>query len=250
MEGVKRELAKGADVNGKTDYWANDWIEVCDIPCLTAAVWSQNENVVSRLLMEPGINVDATDYMDFTALHQASRDDGQIEIVRQLLASGANVNCKNDIGQTPLSFAVKGDCKEVVSLLMGAPGIDIETKDRDGQSPLYLACKDGNLDIARILLTCGANVNCRATSGKTPLMVAFETELEELIFLLLEHPVLDVNARDSEGMTALHWAFEVVRVHRGIDEAYGDCVQILAEKAHVDLDAKDNSGRSIEQIAW
>ena len=71
LEGVKRELAKGADVNGKKDYWPNQWMEHADIPCLTAAVWSKCDDVVSLLLMQPGINVDATDYLDYTALHHA-----------------------------------------------------------------------------------------------------------------------------------------------------------------------------------
>ena len=97
-------------------------------------------------------------------------------------------------------------------------------------------------------------------------MLAFEaqgneelkTGSEDLILSLLEHPAIDVNARDSEGMTALHYAMEVVRTFRSIERCvrtssiltYRDCVQSLAEKAHVDLDAKDNRGRSIMQIAW
>ena len=71
LEGVKRELAKGADVNGKKDYWPNQWIEHADLPCLTAAVWSKRDDIVSLLLRQPGINVDATDYLDYTALHHA-----------------------------------------------------------------------------------------------------------------------------------------------------------------------------------
>ena len=256
LKGVKRELAKGADVNGKKDCWQNDWIEHADIPCLTAAVWSKRDDIVSLLLSQPGIEVDATDYMDFTALHHAC-SLGYREKVRKLLASGANVNCRNDLGDTPLNFAVQNGHKEVVSLLMGVPGLDIEIKGFQNKVPLHYACYNGKVDIARMLLTCGANVNSRERSGKTPLMLAFEAEgnedlttgNEDVIFLLLEHPAIDVNARDSKGMSALHCAMEAVREHHSIDEAYGDCVQFLAEKAHVDLDAKDNRGRSIMQTA-
>ena len=192
MKGVKRELAKGADVNVKKDFQANSWIVHEDIPCLTAAVWSKNEDVVSRLLKEPGINLDATDYLDYTALHHA--------------CSGAGA---------------------------GTSQRDIVRK----------------VDIARMLLMSGANVNSRGLSGKTPLMLAFQTGMKDLIFLLLEHPAIDMNAKDFEGKTALHCALEVVCKYSSVDEAYGDCIQFLAEKAHVDLDAKDNRGRSIEQIA-
>ena len=68
-------------------------------------------------------------------------------------------------------------CKEVVALIL-------IVKDH-----YYIACKNGNVDIARMLLAFGANMNREGTSRKTPLMVAFETEMEELIFFLLEHPV-------------------------------------------------------------
>ena len=47
------------------------------MPRLRAAVWSKNVNVVSRLRIEPGIYVDATDYLDSTALHHACRQRGQ-----------------------------------------------------------------------------------------------------------------------------------------------------------------------------
>ena len=182
---------------------------------------------------------------------------GYREMVRKLLASVANVNSRNDIGDTPLSFAVQNGHKEVVSLLMGVPGLDIEIKGFKDKGPLHHACYNGKVDIVRMRLTCGANVNSREHCGKTPLMLAFEAEgneelttgNEDVIFLLLEHPAIDVNARDSKGMSALHCAMEAVREHHSIDEAYGDCVQFLAEKAHVDLDAKDNRGRSIMQTA-
>ena len=254
LEGVKAELAKGADVNGKKSF---SLIEHEDIPCLTAAVWSKNEDVVSCLLKEPGIYVDATDCHDYTALHHAcfrlsrhGAGTGQREIVKKLLASGANVNCKSEFGYSPLRYAVRYNYTEVVSLLMGVPGLDIETKDSDNRGPLHFACENGNVDIARMLLMCGANVNSRGPSGKTPLMLAFQTEMEDLIFLLLEDPAIDMNAKDFEGKTALHCALEVVCEDISVDEAYRDCIQFLAEKAHVDLDAKDNRGRSIKQIAW
>ena len=48
------------------------------------------------------------------------------------------------------------DCKEVVSLIL-------IVKDH-----YYIACKNGNVDIARMLLAFGANVNRKGTSGKTP----------------------------------------------------------------------------------
>ena len=60
------------------------------MPRLRAAVWSKNVNVVSRLLIEPGIYVGATDYLDSTALHHAcykGRKYAVIEIFKQTLGN-------------------------------------------------------------------------------------------------------------------------------------------------------------------
>jgi ankyrin repeat protein len=57
----------------------------------------------------------------------------------------------------------------------------IDARDRDsGATPLYNAASWGKLDVARLLIEKGADVNARNKSGKTPLAAAEENGFPEI----------------------------------------------------------------------
>ncbi len=56
---------------------------------------------VKKLLAQQAVDVNATDSVGDTALHQAA-GKGKRDIVRFLVEKGANVNAKNGSGSTPL----------------------------------------------------------------------------------------------------------------------------------------------------
>ena len=76
--------------------------------------------------------------------------------------------------------------------------------DKHGRTALHLACIHGNVDIARVLLDEGAEINTRDTFQRTPLLVALKSKhLECAKFLLERHA--DIEVKDAEDMTALHF---------------------------------------------
>lgn len=66
-----------------------------------------------------------------------------------------------------------------------------------------LAASHGRLEISKILLECGAEVNLRDNDGSTALMCAAEHGHSKVIALLLAHPDCDPLIEDNEGSTAL-----------------------------------------------
>jgi ankyrin repeat protein len=74
-------------------------------------------------------------------------------------------------------------------------------------SEIVSAAQRGRSDEFRLLLELGADVNIRAPSSHTLLMLACQGEHENIVKMLLEKGA-EVNARDQGGKTALWYAAE------------------------------------------
>ena len=126
VDGVKAALANGAGVNsrgGRGNY-----------TCLMWAAYGQSEPVVSLLLQQPGIQLNARSQNNRTALHFACHY-GSGKMVKRLLAEpGIDCNVRGVEGRTPLMVAVEADREEVVREMVAVQGVDITTRDAEGRS--------------------------------------------------------------------------------------------------------------------
>lgn len=106
--------------------------------------------------------------------------------------------------------ACSGNLGRVESLLRENPDL-INKKDQYDYTLLHFACSEDrnheNKDTAEFLILEGADVNAKSKSGNTPLHVAAETGLNEIVGLLLDHSA-DVNARNNSGETPLDVALK------------------------------------------
>jgi ankyrin repeat protein len=143
---------------------------------------------------------------------------GQPAIVRLLIARGAEVNPKDEYG-TPLHFAAGANSLDVGKVLL-EDGADIEARGiRREMTPLHIAARECQNDFALFLLDHGAVVDSRDGGGMTPLMWAADSGCPEVVETLIEHGA-DVNAQDKLGETPLARAVgrsrtEIVRILLG-----------------------------------
>ena len=134
---------------------------------------------------------------------------GHHEIVEYLLSLGGNDILASDInGYNPLHAASSHRHMKVVEILLREGFSSPDQIDRVGSQGLtafFVASIFGNLEIARVLLRAGANINVSNKDGNTALMVACKVGKADTVKFLLEEGA-DPNLENNEGIRALEHA--------------------------------------------
>uniref|UniRef100_A0A3Q3ABF0 non-specific serine/threonine protein kinase n=1 Tax=Kryptolebias marmoratus TaxID=37003 RepID=A0A3Q3ABF0_KRYMA len=96
--------------------------------------------------------------------------------------------------------------KDTTKLMKILQPQDVDLLLDGGGSLLHLAISLGNEEAVKFLLLNHANANLANAHGSTPLHLATEKHQKSLAELLLNRRSTNVNARDEDQYTALHWA--------------------------------------------
>jgi ankyrin repeat protein len=124
--------------------------------------------------------------LDPNARLLVATEEGDLATVKEMLAGGAPVDARNFHGWTPLIIAAKAGNLELARLLI-EKGADVNAKATvgGGATALCYAALGNNLDVVRELLKHGAAVNAPANSGMRPLYYAAITHGIALAELLI-----------------------------------------------------------------
>jgi ankyrin repeat protein len=170
-----------------------------------------------------------------TALMMSART-GKTDAIRMLVEAGANVNAKESWGgTTPLMWAVSEGHVDAARLLIEA-GADVnarshyiaaangrgfegrtplanrtETKPEEFASgwltPLMFAAREGDVEMARLLVTSRADIDATAGDGKTALAMSVFNGNYDMASFLVDNKA-DVNKADAQRFTPLFWAVD------------------------------------------
>ena len=160
-----------------------------------------NDIECAKEALDKGVDVNAKDSYECTALFLAIEKYGRMALVSLLLENGANIEAKNNSTWTSLMKAAHKGNKEVVSLLL-EKGADVNAKTDYGRTALMAASNQGKTEIVSMLLEKGADVNMNDHNGTTALMEASAYGHTEIVSMLVEKGA-DVNAKDKDGSTAI-----------------------------------------------
>jgi uncharacterized protein len=208
-------------------------------PASWAAIRSGNVEAL-RVLLDRGAQVEFKDTAQQTTLMLAVREN-QPDMVRLLISRGADVNAVTRTGATPNwvrpnSVAGFGFGKGIIR-----GGLPADRGSRyltpGGLTPLHYASRDGRLEVARILVANGANIEKRDPNDITPLLMAISNNQMELAKFLIERGA-DVNVVDWYGRSPIWQAVEVRNMDvdnstfkNGVDrEPVLEVIKILLEK--------------------
>ena len=156
---------------------------------------------------------DDSELSGMTALMVAS-SRGYAEMVAKLIERGANVNLARYDGYTPLFFAAsEGDAKIIKALLRAGanPNVQVVSVHAGEMTPLISAINSDSehrLEVARMLISAKAQVNPKGEFFMSPLMHAVGDL--ELVKLLIANGT-DVNQKNFRGATALMAAASMAR---------------------------------------
>jgi ankyrin repeat protein len=154
VEIVKMLIAKGAEPN----------IDLGNGETLLSLVCEKGNVEIARTLINAGLDVNYSHPNGHSLLHKAciNRD---IEIVKILIEKGADVNVQTASGLTPMDIALFiNEDKEVVKALLDG-GVDAN-RVKGETTLLNFACKKGNVEIVKILIEKGANINEEREAGQ------------------------------------------------------------------------------------
>lgn len=127
---------------------------------------------------------------------------GRADEVERLLKGGAAADEKNAAGLTPLMTAARAGHLEVMRLLIAA-GANINLfNDEYETCALFQAMAWRNVEAVKVLTDAGADVNLFGKNGFTALMHAAYKADRSLIKHLVSAGA-DIRAKNSDGQTAL-----------------------------------------------
>ncbi|KAM8908645.1 protein phosphatase 1 regulatory subunit 12A isoform 5-T5 [Spinachia spinachia] len=223
-EEVLRMLDRGADIN-----YAN----VDGLTALHQACIDDNIDMVT-FLVEHGAGINQPDNEGWIPLHAAA-SCGYLDIAEYLIRQGASVGVVNSEGDTPLDIAEEEAMGELLQNEINKQGVDIEAARKEeervmlrdarqwlnsgqiqdsrhtksGGTALHVAAAKGYVEVLKLLIQTGYDVNVKDYDGWTPLHAASHWGKEEACRILVEN-MCDMDLINKMGQTAFDVADEDV----------------------------------------
>lgn len=169
-------------------------------PLICAAAAGQL--LVVQLLIKRKAKFKSVDEGGMTAIHWAAFN-GHVEIAHFLFNQlRSSLALKNSQGRTPLHLATMNSRFSVVEFFV-RKSCPLETRCMSGLNPLHYACRADSIEIVRLLLISGADVESQVEpTQQRPIHIAAAGSSVGLLRLLCEQDA-SLEARDAVGDRAL-----------------------------------------------
>lgn len=181
---------------------------------------------IMKLLLDYGLDVNSRDDRQQTPLHYASTQSW-IEKLEALLNLGADLSARDEEGITVMHYAAQLSTPDFVRWFADH-GADVNWSDFNGETPIFWSLKKclSRVSLFQTLLDLNADTNRVNVHGQTLLFFAAHAWCPQTTSILLKLGA-DVNHRDGNGLTPLHWAVSSTQSYR--DDHPVEVLKILIE---------------------
>lgn len=235
-----------------TEFFDTESFEMINDEGLSAmhlAAWHGHLEMI-RKMAEKGADIngitDAPHEAGMTPLHMACKY-GKADIIKELIKLGADDTIKNEKGETPAHIAV---CKKIfhkeiseeerIEMIEALSNVDIA--DNDGRTPIMmLQLQDYGMaySVTGTFLDKDVDVNHADNNGNTVLLLHTDRHCNKDVVKELIRAGADVNAKNKNGDTALHFA---------LVNGNTDVARFLIKKG-ADYNTANNKGKTPIEIA-
>ncbi|KAH9502360.1 hypothetical protein Btru_073534 [Bulinus truncatus] len=211
LEAVKLLVKEGADVNYQTD-----GLKLTPLMCAC----ENNATEIVKFLIKKKANINLKNSSGETALMLALNSCKNKDCVEFLIKNGAEIN--DNVLQLAVQVgwyqllpnvdvhASKGVLNKILALACKDHNYELakfvlecgaEVNQENGFKPLFFSAL-GSIDLVKLFLNFGADVNTTSCTGRTPLMEAVQLDDSIIIETLIKHGA-DIDASCAQGSTAL-----------------------------------------------
>ena len=159
-----------------------------------------------RFLIVCGMDVNAKTEDEWRPMHFAAQY-GCVTIAKVLLQNGATIHPLTKTDNSSLEIALSCNRKDMAEFLVNN-GSDVNRRQKaSGNTPIFLAIENENVELTRLLLEHGANLNVEVNdvSLRTPLHLAIAKESLEIVKLITDYGI-SVDAPNGKGDPPVHFA--------------------------------------------
>ena len=165
-------------------------------PLHVAAMFNQCEFI--KYLEKLSI-VNLIDNQKKTPLHYAA-ENGNIEAIEALTM--CDVNARDKRGMSPLHYAAASGFTEATKTLLKKQGIKVDIKNRCGRTPLFLAVQNGLSEVMDVLIDAGANYENEDKNGDTPIITAIIAQQTSTVAkLIMKYTIPIINETNPYNKT-------------------------------------------------
>ena len=224
LKRVQAALAHGANVNVR-DYFGETPLSMAvrfhigggyhltpikpeDDPARRPGAFAVNEQI-EQYLLDHGADIEARDGDGNTLLIRALDRNVREQNLQWVLSHHPNLEVTDNYGNTPLCLAIWREVNPehrigIVAYLLDH-GANTEAECRAGDTALMIAVETNSMDVAKMLLERGANINARGNDGFTLLQdfaILRNPFNSDMVRFLLEHGA-NAEVVDDNGNTLL-----------------------------------------------